>query len=106
MICPSTMKPCCDDICRGGGCLALGGGEEPLTRCGGPGNCLVTMTGNHDVFRCECYEDDFEYMGTGETCWACHGEGGSHDCGEDTCCCLDKGEITHECDECQGYGYL
>lgn len=24
-----------------------------------------------------------------ETCWICGGAGGHHDCGEDTCCCLD-----------------
>lgn len=51
-------------------------------------------------------DDDFEYMGTGETCFACGGEGGFHDCGEDACCCLDKDEISIKCEECQGSGYL
>jgi hypothetical protein len=37
-------------------------------------------------------------------CWQCHGEGGFHDCGEDCCCCLDKEEITAECDVCHGEG--
>jgi hypothetical protein len=37
-------------------------------------------------------------------CWQCQGEGGFHDCGEDTCCCLDKEEITVDCEECDGEG--
>jgi hypothetical protein len=39
-----------------------------------------------------------------ETCWNCGGEGGFHDCGEDCCACLDKGEITVRCRECKGKG--
>jgi hypothetical protein len=39
-----------------------------------------------------------------EPCWECHGEGGYHDCGEDCCCCLDKEEITHLCQTCDGEG--
>lgn len=35
---------------------------------------------------------------------SCHGDGGHHDCGEDTCCCLDKEEITEMCVECDGEG--
>lgn len=42
----------------------------------------------------------------GQTCWYCHGEGGFHDCGEDSCCCLDKEEITETCPECGGSGIL
>ena len=38
-----------------------------------------------------------------ESCHACHGEGGYHDCGEDTCCCLDKSPNII-CDECDGTG--
>lgn len=37
-------------------------------------------------------------------CWSCGGEGGYHDCFEDTCCCLDKESITHNCDICKGKG--
>lgn len=44
------------------------------------------------------------YMGS-ESCWQCMGEGGFHDCGEDTCCCLDKEEITETCSECHGKGF-
>lgn len=39
-----------------------------------------------------------------ESCWACHGSGGFHDCGEDCCCCADPEEITHFCNECHGEG--
>lgn len=48
----------------------------------------------------KCGSDDC----TRETSWQCHGEGGFHDCGEDCCCCLDKDEITDECEECGGEG--
>ncbi len=41
-----------------------------------------------------------------EACWRCHGEGGFHDCGEDTCCCLDQDEITDICPECHGRNLL
>jgi hypothetical protein len=39
-----------------------------------------------------------------ESCWMCVGAGGWHECGEDTCCCLDGEEITDWCAECQGEG--
>jgi hypothetical protein len=38
------------------------------------------------------------------SCWNCCGAGGWHDCGEDCCPCLDKEEITVDCDECDGEG--
>lgn len=38
------------------------------------------------------------------SCWQCLGAGGFHDCGEDCCPCLDKEEITEDCDECNGKG--
>lgn len=37
-------------------------------------------------------------------CVDCDGDGGFHDCGEDTCCCLDKEEITVDCETCHGQG--
>lgn len=41
---------------------------------------------------------------TFETCWGCGGEGVSgHDCGEDTCVCLDQSD-NMECEECGGSG--
>ena len=38
-----------------------------------------------------------------ESCWQCMGAGGWHDCGEDTCPCLDP-EIDEWCEECEGNG--
>lgn len=37
-------------------------------------------------------------------CFQCCGDGGFHDCGECTCNCLDKDEITVDCVECDGRG--
>ena len=38
-------------------------------------------------------------------CWNCGGEGlDGHDCGEDTCCCLEPFENV-PCDVCDGLGY-
>jgi hypothetical protein len=47
------------------------------------------------------YDDD--------CCQTCHGEGGYHDCGEDTCCCADNeggedDESWFVCDDCDGQG--
>lgn len=53
--------------------------------------------------------DDFDDLlddGDMETCTECHGQGGYHDCGEDTCCCLDPGEITEICTACKGRGWV
>ena len=49
------------------------------------------------------------YDGDGDdTCQRCGGEGGYHDCGEDTCCCSDCGyddeDTWVECDDCGGTG--
>jgi len=58
------------------------------------------------------YSDDVEYPDTAddELCWVCHGDGGYHECGEDSCPCLYKeGEPDDEhwvdCSECDGTGY-
>jgi hypothetical protein len=40
-----------------------------------------------------------------ETCYRCHGEGGWHDCGEDTCCCLDP-HVNEICKVCDGEGVI
>lgn len=48
--------------------------------------------------RCECCAVEWE------ECWACAGDGYlGHDCGEDTCCCLDP-EDNIVCDVCHGEG--
>jgi hypothetical protein len=39
-----------------------------------------------------------------ESCWSCMGAGGFHNCGEDTCCCLDPEELDDVCEECEGAG--
>jgi hypothetical protein len=43
-----------------------------------------------------------------EGCWRCHGEGGWHDCGEDSCCCGVNAELVNDdwvtCPECRGRG--
>lgn len=43
-----------------------------------------------------------------DDCWRCHGEGGWHDCGDDTCCCLDPEDPDSDdwgaCPECDGTG--
>jgi len=54
---------------------------------------------------------DLEPDDDAECCWACHGEGGYHDCMEDSCPCLYKdGEPQdrnwRECEECGGRGYV
>ena len=50
-----------------------------------------------DVCDCGCEKEHV-------TCWNCGGEGGFHDCFDDTCCCLDKDSITDDCDICEGNG--
>lgn len=48
---------------------------------------------------CKCCEK------AAEDCWNCGGDGySSHDCGEDSCCCLDPHDNVR-CDICRGRGY-
>lgn len=51
---------------------------------------------NEDVYDSD--EDD--------TCQRCGGEGGYHDCGEDTCCCEDPDGLEDwvTCEDCNGTG--
>jgi hypothetical protein len=50
----------------------------------------------------DCYD---AYESDPECCWSCHGEGYYHDCGEDTCCCLNPEEDDcFPCEECGGTG--
>lgn len=43
-----------------------------------------------------------------DTCQTCGGEGGFHDCGDDTCCCADPGGPSDgdwwDCPDCGGVG--
>ena len=41
------------------------------------------------------------------TCQGCGGLGEYHDCGEDTCCCLNpEASDMWECHECEGHGVV
>ncbi len=50
------------------------------------------------------------YFDDDDTCDECLGEGGWHDCGEDTCCCLDPEDRTSldwiVCGVCGGSGRI
>lgn len=42
-----------------------------------------------------------------DTCPTCHGDGGYHDCGDDTCCCAADGDNDPDwvtCEDCSGSG--
>jgi hypothetical protein len=45
-----------------------------------------------------------------DTCDRCDGQGGYHDCGEDTCCCADPDDAYSEdwidCEDCDGTGVI
>lgn len=56
MYCPKDLRPCCDDLCYGGGCFA--GAGPMLTKCQGCG----AFISDEDSTDCTCelygYEDD------------------------------------------------
>jgi hypothetical protein len=50
-----------------------------------------------------------DWIDEDDACPECDGEGGYHDCGEDTCCCADTGEDDdgwEVCDGCDGSGHV
>lgn len=49
-------------------------------------------------------DHEVDYDQDDDCCPTCHGDGGWHDCGEDTCCCLDGDELTDICPDCGGEG--
>lgn len=55
MICPSTMQPCCDDLCHGAGCLAMNGYPmlEECAFCGGTIDESIP-----DCSTCTCLDGD------------------------------------------------
>lgn len=59
MYCPKDFKPCIDDLCRGGGCLEMGGAQmyEKCIGCG-----AFISDDDHDA--CTCEEDDYEFEGS------------------------------------------
>lgn len=50
MICPKDGKPCCDDLCYGGGCLYGGGPNFPL--------CPACGSTVDDLGECPLCDDD------------------------------------------------
>lgn len=77
-----------------GGCGARIAGTESLCR-----ECREQLMTGATAW--DCSLDDYsEWI----ECWNCAGEGLSdHDCGEDTCCCIDP-EPNVPCDICEGAG--
>ena len=65
---------------------------------------------SYDDWKARVPDDDpegehrFDEDGACDGCWRCHGEGGWHDCGEDSCCCGINAELVNEdfflCPEC------
>ena len=55
MICPKDMRVCCDDLCYGGGCLAMDGAPK-LYKCDGCGAWIS----DDDMMDCQCEPDYFE----------------------------------------------
>ena len=49
--CPVDREPCCDDLCRGGGCMR-NHGEEMLDKC-----TVCGKFSNGDTIFCDCDED-------------------------------------------------
>lgn len=71
MICPKTMKDCCDDLCHGSGCLEMEG-YPMLSVCDGCGGLIDDEA---DIYTtCECDADDIDAD------WC-------HDCGWDWNAC-------------------
>ena len=55
----------------------------------------------------ETIETDDDWDDGAEVCDDCSGYGYYHDCGEDTCCCLDPDEDDlFVCDSCGGSGFV
>ena len=58
----------------------------------------LTDSNQDDDYFCKCGLEKVM-----ESCHACFGEGGFHNCGDDTCVCLDK-SANVMCEECDGTG--
>jgi hypothetical protein len=56
MICPKTMKGCCDDLCHGAGCLQMDG-YAMLSRCDHCGGLIDEEI--PDCGTCTCDDDDY-----------------------------------------------
>ena len=56
MLCPKDFKPCCDDLCHGGGCLMMEG-MAMYHECEGCG--ALISDDDHD--ECSCEPDYYDY---------------------------------------------
>lgn len=54
MYCPKDFRPCCDDLCYGGGCLAMEGAPM-LQKCDGCG----AFISEEDSDNCTCDYEEF-----------------------------------------------
>lgn len=59
MLCPIDFKPCCDDLCHGGGCINDPGRSEMYEPCGGCGNYVSGS--DKDDCTCEPDYDDYDH---------------------------------------------
>jgi len=60
MLCPLDNKGCCDDLCRGSGCLRMDG--YPMLRiCDVCGETIDEAI--PECSSCTCGENDYEYFG-------------------------------------------
>ena len=60
MICPRDGSACPDDLCRGSGCMSMGG-YEMLTLCDACGGLIDHEIG--DLSTCTCDDQDGYYGG-------------------------------------------
>jgi hypothetical protein len=58
MICPRDGKPCCDDLCYGGGCLRMDGYPmlSVCTFCGG-----LIDNEIHECSTCTCDDEYYDW---------------------------------------------
>ena len=60
MLCPKDGTPCCDDLCHGSGCLAMGG-YEMLSVCDFCGGTIDIEVPDCSTCKCEDEYDDFAF---------------------------------------------
>jgi hypothetical protein len=63
-ICPADFKPCLDDLCYRGRCLA--NGKPMLTLCSGCGQFIAIDGPDADTCNCEPDDDLFDILGINE----------------------------------------
>lgn len=57
MLCPKDYKPCCDDLCHGGGCLQMEGYQmlAQCSVCGGIQDSEIP-----ECSTCTCEDEDYD----------------------------------------------